>query len=187
MSMKYCFNCTEEIPDMQARQCPQCGAQTFAHNKDVVSSAESRSPATSDQVDFQPKDSSVQNEVVAHESEIIRSNESKYLEQILERLNSTEREIQKIQKENISAQNRTTHSVRAFVRFLFIQLSATSAAAVLWGLASAQVDPVACAQSGEHCSPVGALQAFAIIIWILGVIWSSSAGWEELEKSKIPR
>ena len=87
----------------------------------------------------------------------------------------------------IAAQDRTTHSVRAFVRFLFIQLSATSAAAVLWGLASAQVDPVACAQSGEHCSPVGALQAFAVIIWILGVIWSSIAGWEELKKSEIPK
>lgn len=57
----------------------------------------------------------------------------------------------------IAAQNRTTHSVRAFVRFLFIQLSATSAAVVLWNFASAQVDPVACAQYGEHCSPIGAL------------------------------
>jgi len=87
----------------------------------------------------------------------------------------------------IAAQNRTTHSVRAFVRFLFIQLSATSAAVVLWNFASAQVDPIACAQNGEHCSPIGALQTLAVIVWIIGVVWSSSAGWSELQKSEIPR
>lgn len=111
--MKYCFECTEEIPDMQARQCPKCGAQSFAYNKDVLSRSVSIRSRTSDQVHLQPKDSSIQTGVVAGEPEIIRSDESEYLKQILERLNSTEKEIQKTRSENISAQNRTTHAVRS--------------------------------------------------------------------------
>lgn len=85
----------------------------------------------------------------------------------------------------ILAQNRTTHAVRAFVRFLFIQLSATSFAMVLWNLADSTIDQNECLQSGNNCSGNSALIVAAGIIFIIGVIWSSAAGWEELGKSEV--
>jgi len=73
----------------------------------------------------------------------------------------------------IRAQNRTTHAVRAFVRFLFIQLSGITFAVLLWNLSLADEDENAF------------LQFLAVVVWIVAVIWSSKAGWEELEKSAV--
>ncbi len=72
----------------------------------------------------------------------------------------------------IRAQNRTTHAVRAFVRFLFIQLTGITIAVFLWNL-SLNLD-------GN-----GFLAFLAVAVWIVSVIWSSVAGWDELDKSKI--
>ena len=87
--------------------------------------------------------------------------------------------------QGILAQNRTTHAVRAFVRFLFIQLSATSLATVLWNLADSTIDQNECVQYGNNCSANPALIAAAGIIFLIGVVWSSAAGWEELGKSEV--
>ena len=46
----------------------------------------------------------------------------------------TEDKLAKLLEKNIEASNRTTHAVRAFVRFLFIQLSFLTAAVVVEGL-----------------------------------------------------
>jgi hypothetical protein len=73
----------------------------------------------------------------------------------------------------IRAQNRTTHAVRAFVRFLFIQLSGITFAVLLWNLSLADEDGNAF------------LQFLAVVVWIVAVVWSSKAGWEELEKSAV--
>lgn len=84
------------------------------------------------------------------------------------------------------AQNRTTHAVRAFVRFLFIQLSGITLASLFWLMSDLTIDEEKCLASQENCSGNTFLQALAVVILIIGVFWSSQAGWSELEKSEIP-
>jgi len=91
--------------------------------------------------------------------------------------------IEQLLKQNIEATNRTTYAVRAFVRFLFIQLVGITAAFFLNSLATASVDPIRCAYSGDNCQPIVALQVLAFLIWIGAVIWSSNVGWKELALS----
>jgi len=168
--MKYCFKCAEQIADMEVNQCPKCGNKSFAHNKEVLEKYRKSQYKIPDEVNLEHNDTLLSPKEAQTEA------------------SSTEKQISLEDiHELIAAQNRTTHSVRAFVRFLFIQLTTLTLVAFIWNLASARVDPVACAQNGEHCSPIGALQTLAVIIWIIGVVWSSSAGWSELEKSEIPR
>lgn len=93
--------------------------------------------------------------------------------------------IEQLLSESIAASNRTTHAVRAFVRFLFIQLVGITAAFFLNSLATSNVDPVRCAYSGENCEPLFFVQFLAFAIWITAVIWSSTVGWRELELSEI--
>jgi hypothetical protein len=85
----------------------------------------------------------------------------------------------------VRAQNRTTHAVRAFVRFLFIQLTGITLAVFLWNISLAFVDEQACFQNGDNCTGNAFLQFLAAIVWLVAVIWSSSAGWDELNKSNI--
>ena len=91
--------------------------------------------------------------------------------------------IEKLLKQNIEASNRTTYAVRAFVRFLFIQLVGITVALFLNSLATASVDPVRCAFSGDNCEPILGLQVLAVIVWIGAIIWSSNVGWKELALS----
>jgi Na+/melibiose symporter-like transporter len=79
----------------------------------------------------------------------------------------------------IQAQNRTTHAVRAFVRFLFIQLSALTMATFLFFI-SFQLE-------NEEGAPNTFLLLMGVVIWIVGLVWSSNAGWSELEKSNIKK
>ena len=72
-------------------------------------------------------------------------------------------------REIIKASNRTTRAVRAFVRFLFIQLTCTSIAVVL-GLIGQE--------SGSSF-----WTAAASVVWIFGVVVSSREGWRELDLS----
>jgi len=85
----------------------------------------------------------------------------------------------------VRAQNRTTHAVRAFVRFLFIQLSGITCAVFIWNISLAMADEQSCYQSGRNCTGNTFLQFVAGVVWIIAVIWSSKAGWEELDKSNI--
>lgn len=85
----------------------------------------------------------------------------------------------------IRAQNRTTHAVRAFVRFLFIQLTGITLAVFLWNISLAFIDEQACYQYGDNCTGNAFLQFMAGIVWLAAVILSSSAGWDELNKSNI--
>lgn len=88
----------------------------------------------------------------------------------------------KLLAELIRATDRTTRAVRAFVRFLFIQLAAITLAIVVFQLGIFTQDPSECAFG--VCSPNGFTTTVAALIWIGGVIWSSIAGWGELELSK---
>jgi hypothetical protein len=85
----------------------------------------------------------------------------------------------------IEAQDRTTHAVRAFVRFLFIQLSGLTAAYVVWNWSMSFVDQQKCYSNGTNCGGNTFLQIFAILIWIVSVFLSSRAGWSELKKSEV--
>jgi hypothetical protein len=72
----------------------------------------------------------------------------------------------------VRAQNRTTHAVRAFVRFLFIQLTGLTLVFFLWELFL----------ETEGNGLVGFL---VLVVWLGTVVWSSAAGWDELNKSNI--
>lgn len=80
---------------------------------------------------------------------------------------SDDNEVVELLKANLEAQNRTTHAVRAFVRFLFIQLVAVTIAAPLTyvGIAFEFMYPTL---------------FVAFIVLVVGIIWSSTAGWNEL-------
>lgn len=92
-------------------------------------------------------------------------------------------DITSLLRESIAASNRTTRAVRAFVRFLFIQLSFTTFAGALIYFGTSNVNVVQCATSGENCEPNVGLIVFGLLIWIVGVVWSSNAGWSELGMS----
>lgn len=94
--------------------------------------------------------------------------------------------IEALLEQSIQAQNRTTRAVRAFVRFLFIQLSATTLAVAIYSVSSLSVNPARCAVYGENCQPNTFGLFIALLIWIIGVVWSSSAGWSELSQSDLP-
>jgi hypothetical protein len=95
----------------------------------------------------------------------------------------TDDRLAKLLQKNIEASNRTTHAVRALVRFLFIQLSFLTAAAVLWQVGLAFPDESNCSILG--CEPNGLITALAVLLVITGVILSSIAGWDELGKSDV--
>ena len=85
----------------------------------------------------------------------------------------------------VKAQNRTTHAVRAFVRFLFIQLSSVTMAVFLWNISTMFVDESECYNLGRNCSGNSILQFCSFVTLVIGLIWSSNAGWNELRKSEI--
>lgn len=85
----------------------------------------------------------------------------------------------------IAAQNRTTHAVRAFVRFFFIQLTGITLAVFFWNLSTFSVDQQSCFIRGTNCEGNPFLQLMAVAVWVAAVILSSRAGWSELEKSNI--
>lgn len=92
-------------------------------------------------------------------------------------------ETDKLLRDLIQATDRTTRAVRAFVRFLFIQLAAITLAILVFQLGVITQDPSECAFG--ICSPNGFTTTVAVLIWLGGVIWSSIAGWEELGLSEI--
>lgn len=86
-------------------------------------------------------------------------------------------------KEIAENTRQTKHAVRAFVRFLFIQLSFTTLAIPLYNLSLAEVNTAACMVSDRGCEPNPFLLVPAVILWLAGVLLSSQAGWSELRKS----
>lgn len=85
----------------------------------------------------------------------------------------------------VAAQNRTTHAIRAFVRFLFIQLSAVTAGVLLLNFANQASTSYDCVEYGS-CGGSNALTILAVLVIFAGVIVSSNVGWAELRKSNIP-
>ena len=106
--------------------------------------------------------------------------------QIQHQIPEEEDPIYEFLQELINAQNRTTHAVRALVRFFFIQLSALTIAGFFYSLANNSVNAYACTTQGTSCNPNGFFIFLAVAIWIVGIFISSSIGWKELSGSNIP-
>ena len=82
---------------------------------------------------------------------------------------NTSEELASLLRESIAASNRTTRAVRAFVRFIFIQFFTGLAVAVPWALGLTL---------GE-----GWLLVVAFLVALVGLIWASTVGFDELSKS----
>jgi hypothetical protein len=96
---------------------------------------------------------------------------------------ATEKDLATLLEKSIQAADRTTRAVRAFVRFLFIQLSFYTAAFITWQVGAA-FEEEQCTIMG--CQPNAFWQTVVAILVILGIVLSSRAGWRELELSEIP-
>jgi len=201
MSMKYCESCSTSI-EMTEFDCRNCGGSSFTHTKpehdfcscgkpliedskctrcrkevsparlrllevtetDTKEASNSTSAQKTSGSESRPRSSAEQK---SNQPTYVSSNQSATMDDL------------------VRAQNRTTHAVRAFVRFLFIQLSGITLAVFIWNLSSEFIDERECLNYGNNCTPNSGLQFLAAVIWVSAVVWSSRAGWEELEKSKI--
>jgi hypothetical protein len=169
MNLKKCRDCETEYHDQEAKHfghCPKCDSGFFT----IVS------PQDTTQID----DSK-------NRTKAIRSDHASHVGAVpgltdIEKLITAQKEFT---FSLIAAQNKTTHAVRAFVRFLFIQLSGLTAAALVWYISLLFIDQGECINYGEKCDGNGFLQLLAIGIWIGTVIFSSNAAWSELGKSDI--
>jgi DNA-directed RNA polymerase subunit RPC12/RpoP len=145
MGLKYCDKCQEPVEQI-VMVCPKCKSEMFVHGK-----------ASS------PKTTSAETKVASTAAPT-----STKTSETFPALSKTGKTIDDL----IRAQNRTTHAVRAFVRFLFIQLTGITCAVFLWN--------VSLAMEGN-----ASIEFLAGIVWLGAVIWSSAAGWDELNKSNI--
>ena len=168
MSLKYCGECAEAVEQI-VMFCPKCRSQMFVHQKPSGDSFAAR------MVDKTPGDKGSRTQSFATEIAPV-SNQSLF------DANSTSG---KTIDDLIRAQNRTTHAVRAFVRFLFIQLTGVTCAVFLWNLSLAFIDQQKCYSNGSNCTGNAFLQFLAAVVLIGSIIWSSQAGWDELSKSNI--
>ena len=186
MSLKYCDECHEPVEQI-VMACPKCKATTFVHGAEIMKRdkkerAERPQPSTPTSTPTPiatPTPEPIQR---------IQKNEKTYSEDSNKSTESPtimHSNTGKTIDDLIRAQNKTTHAVRAFVRFLFIQLTGITLAVFLWNLSLAFISPSDCSLTGENCSGNGALQLMAVGVWIVTVIFSSRAGWEELQKSEI--
>jgi hypothetical protein len=98
---------------------------------------------------------------------------------------ATDDNLSKLLKKGIEASNRTTHAIRALVRFIFIQLSFITAAFFVWQIEQQFPDP-------DRCSPLLGCEPREFVLFLIagliiaGVILSSRAGWYELSLSEVP-
>lgn len=178
MSQKYCDNCNDPHEQI-VMKCPGCGCTTFVHGAEIMrrdKKERAESPKVANPAptpDLRPITS--KSEKISAERPATPTPWSA----------SENSQTGKTLDDLIRAQNRTTHAVRAFVRFLFIQLTGITFAVFLWQLSLAFISPSDCSRNGENCFGNPFVQFMAVAVWIATVILSSRAGWEELEKSNI--
>ena len=189
MAKKYCEKCYLPV-EMTDFECPSCSATSFVHSLPPTNLCGCDTPLINGfSCDRCRKkiDPSRRRMLIAKQTKTAVSPQalkaaSNNPGPLSETLNpSSGRTIDDL----IRAQNRTTHAVRAFVRFLFIQLSGITLAIFLWNLSTAFIDPQECLRYGSKCTGNTFLQFLAAVVMIVSVIWSSLAGWEELGKSNI--
>ena len=168
MKYKYCTNCRSQNA-RERENCFFCEGLIFVDSLDEVRSKVTRMNSKTDLIE---------------KGEEIQGGREKGLKK-------SQRDLSEIMIDDkqfdalVEAQNKTTHAVRAFVLFLFIQLSGITAAYVVWTLSMSFVDQQKCYSNGTNCEGNAFLQIVAILIWIVSVILSSRAGWSELKKSEV--
>lgn len=95
----------------------------------------------------------------------------------------------KSNSEVVLASNRTTHAVRAFVLFLFYQLTALTLAGGIYFLArvigNQSEECEALLRQYGACEPQPFLVTLAFLVWFIGIVYSSRIGWREIKKSEI--
>ena len=190
--MKWCEWCSAKV-EQNLIECRFCGGSSFVHKdpgreqldpdkarklrekRDYDSVAPVIHPASeprASRAEVKPKETSFKAQVVTNDLPISVDS------QLINQINRLE-----------LAQNRTTHAVRAFVTFLFYQLAAITGAVFLYFLAgvvgNANSDCSDQLRAFGACAPNAFLVFLAAVVWIGGVIYSSSVGWNELEKSKV--
>lgn len=166
MNLKKCQECKNEYQNQDGKKspvCPYCGSHFWTL-------ASAQDPSSKENTTRE-----VQSNYPPHLEEIPGSRD---IDRLIAAQNKNTQDL-------IRAQNRTTHAVRAFVRFLFIQLSGLTLVYFTWNLSAISIDPNECARYGDKCEGNLFFQVLAILIWIGTVIFSSRAGWSELEKSDI--
>jgi hypothetical protein len=172
MASKWCFKCNTKI-NVHDQFCGECGSSSFVH----------QDPAELDKRIYQGTGEAPIFES-EFQAEVRQQPQPITVKKPLQ--SNDENDLASLLRQSIKASNRTTHAVRAFVRFLFIQLSATTLAVFIYGLSMNTVNAQKCADYGDNCTPNGFLIFLAGMVWLGGVIWSSQAGWSELEKSNVP-
>ena len=167
MGLKYCDKC-EVAVDQSVLECPDCGHKKFVPGTVIWKRDTPKPSATKVTTPSTPHLA----------AKVSSTNQSNLTDSVppgpprpTPNINGEFSKTGKTIDDLIRAQNRTTHAVRAFVRFLFIQLTGITLVVFLWNLSLT---------TGN-----GSIQGLAGIIWIATVIWSSYAGWEELNKSII--
>jgi len=180
MSLKYCDECHEPVEQI-VLICPKCKATAFVHGVESMERNKQEragrpKPQPSAPIPAPEPNQRSQKTEKTHTESSVKPPESSTI-----MLSKTGKTIDDL----IRAQNKTTHAVRAFVRFLFIQLTGITLAFFLWNLSLAFINSSDCIQIGENCSGNTALQILAVGVWIATVILSSNAGWDELKKSEI--
>ena len=178
MGQKYCDKC-EVAVDQAVGVCPDCGHKEFVPGT-VIWKRGTPKP-NSPKVSTSTTPHLVANVPVTNKPNKVDSAPPRPIPSINGEFSKTGKTIDDL----IRAQNRTTHAVRAFVRFLFIQLTGITLVVFLWNLSLTFIDEQDCFQSGDNCTGNTTIQFLAGIIWIVTVLWSSYAGWEELNKSNV--
>ena len=79
--------------------------------------------------------------------------------------------LEELMEKSIEASNRTTHAVRAFVRFGLIEITATLLGFVVGGLSAGFTGDL---QTGV---------VFGGVVIVIGGIYGLAIGWDELKKS----
>lgn len=83
-------------------------------------------------------------------------------------------ELLELLKQNVEASNRTTHAVRAIVRYAFLQISITTVTGVLYAVGAA-------ANLNSVTVPV------ASVLWLVGSIFAGWTARNDLKNSKVPK
>ena len=182
MGLKYCDECHESVEQV-VMACPNCHATTFVHGAEIMKrdkKERQERPKVAVTTPTQTPTPEPTQRAQKTENTVTETPRTAPAPSALV-ISKTGKTIDDL----ILAQNKTTHAVRAFVRFLFIQLTGITLAVFLWNLSLAFINSNDCLQTGENCSGNGALQLMAVGVWIATVIFSSRAGWEELQKSEI--
>ena len=88
--------------------------------------------------------------------------------------NNDNADLAELLRANIEASNRTTHAVRAIVRFVFLQLTITTVSALLVAVGSAL-------NLNQVFVPISSLT------WIAGSLFAGITARRDLKASAIPR